>query len=72
VAYPPGYKELFEYSLAERLADEFGVAVPPGVMKRAFSSRMMIKRQNKKQVQSTLSVPGIENSTRRYSIYSDS
>ena len=47
VSFPPGYKHAFTTSVAEEIAPEFGVAVPPEVAKSAFKSRTKIRRLNR-------------------------
>lgn len=43
---PPGYKDFIDYNLAERLAPEFEVPVPPAVAKQAALTRKAIARVN--------------------------
>lgn len=68
ISYPPGYKELMVTSLCQRLAPEFGVAIPPEVSDMARRARMIIKRSNEKSVQSVIEIAGRGS----YSVYSDS
>ncbi len=46
--YPdvPGYGELLEYGLADRLAPVYGVQVPPEVRVQFSASLALVKRQN--------------------------
>ena len=65
--YPPGYKEAIQYSLAVRLAAEFGVAVPPEVMDVARRSTKAVKRLNTPTPIASVEVG--EMGTRRFNIY---
>lgn len=46
ISLPPGYERLVIYSLAEELAPEYDVTVPPGVAMIAAKARRNIKRTN--------------------------
>lgn len=69
-AYPPGYREAIEYSLALRLAPEFGVAVPPEVSQIEMRSRLAVQRLNKKHVYAQVET-GLIGAGPTYNIYSD-
>ena len=69
-AYPPGYRELMDYSLAVRLAPEFGVAVPPEVTAIEMRARSAVRRLNKKHVTSKLE-SALIGSGGTYNVYSD-
>ena len=46
-SFPPGYKQALVTGLAEELAAEFGVAIPPEVQKSAHKARVRLKRVNR-------------------------
>lgn len=65
---PPGYKDFIDYNLAERLAPEFDVQVPPAVAKQAMLTRKAIARTNfisQKLRYPAISLPG----NGRFNIY---
>ena len=68
VSFPPGYKQAFTTSLAEEIAAEFGVAVPPEVSKSAFKARAKVRRINRRTPVSQVET-GLINSTRSFSIF---
>lgn len=49
-ALPPGYKEAIRFSLAIRLASQYGVPVPASVVELAKSSVSLVKRKNSKLI----------------------
>jgi hypothetical protein len=68
VSFPPGYKQAFVTSLAEEIAAEFGVAVPPEVGKSAFKARTRVRRANRRTPISQVET-GLINSSRSFNIY---
>tara|TARA_R110000787_G_scaffold72632_2_gene161941 strand:+ start:209 stop:919 length:711 start_codon:yes stop_codon:yes gene_type:complete len=68
VSFPPGYKQAFVTSLAEEIAAEFGVAVPPEVGKSAFKARTKVRRANRRTPISQVEA-GLINSSRSFNIY---
>jgi len=69
-AYPSGYRELLDYSLAVRLAPEFGVAVPPEVTAIEMRARSAVRRLNKKHVNAVLET-GFIGAGSTYDVYGD-
>jgi len=69
-AYPPGYRELMDYSLAIRLAPEFGVAVPPEVAAIEMRARTAVRRLNKKTHYAQVETAWIGAGS-TYDVYSD-
>jgi len=46
VVLPPGYKDMFVYNLAVRLADQFGTVAPPNVLTEARRTLARVKALN--------------------------
>jgi hypothetical protein len=67
---PPGYEDAVSFSLAERLAPEFGVAVPPEVVKTGAANRRAIKRLNTPTPVSSIEV-GRVGAGYRYNVNTD-
>ena len=68
VAFPDGYEAAVSLSLAEYIAGEFGVAVPPEVAMNARKARKIVKRLNTKEEYSVNEAAHLVPS-RAYNIY---
>jgi hypothetical protein len=46
IAFPPGYREALHLGLCEALSNEFGVPMPPQMMKSLVNAKRRIRRRN--------------------------